>query len=135
MAANPATVPPPVLARDLDSALEAAVHANFSSRISSPSPVHTQSRPFTFSAGEDGYDMADRLGGPRANVGAGGDSLDMRKYKRRAYSPSIMTKSDDDVSGVIVKTTDITIGYPMESDQAGNTRSHENRPASIDSMV
>lgn len=79
--------------------------------------------------------MADPLGSPKVNVGVGGDSFDMRKYKRGADSPSIMTSDDDDDVSGIVKTTDITIGYTMESFPAGTSRSHENRPASIDSMV
>jgi hypothetical protein len=96
------------------------------------SDSHTKASSYS-SKGGDGYEMADPLSGPPVNVSAG-DSFDMRKYKRRADSPSIMISDDDDVSG-IVKRTDITIGYTMDPSEAGNSRSHENRPASVDSLV
>ncbi|KAJ5306330.1 hypothetical protein PENANT_c017G02184 [Penicillium antarcticum] len=93
---------------------------------------NTKSSP-SRSTEDDGYEMADPLGGPRVGIGTGSEPFDMRKYKRGADSPSFISSDDDGVSG-IVKTTDISIGYVMEpGEQQG--RSNEARPASADSWV
>lgn len=82
---------------------------------------------------DGGYEMADPMGGPQIHVEAGDDVFDVRKYKRGTDSPSLMTSDDDDISG-IVRTTDITIGFVVESAHGGIDRLYGTRP-SVDSMV
>ncbi|KAJ5162210.1 hypothetical protein N7492_007602 [Penicillium capsulatum] len=82
---------------------------------------------------DDGYEMADPLGGHRVDVGVGtGDAFDMRKYKRGGDSPSISSGSEDGVVG-IVKTTDVSVKYDVEGKQ--DERSHDGKPTSVDSLV
>ncbi|KAJ5766807.1 uncharacterized protein N7511_004423 [Penicillium nucicola] len=102
------------------------------SHIFSHRRSHTKSSP-SRSTEDDGYEMADPLGGPRVDIGTGSEPFDMRKYKRGADSPSFISSDDDGVSG-IVKTTDISVGYVMEPGQQEG-RSNDARPASADSWV
>ncbi|KAI2754014.1 hypothetical protein DTO006G1_8756 [Penicillium roqueforti] len=73
------------------------------------------------------YEMADPLGGPPVDVV--GD-FEMRKYKRGGSDSGL---SSEDGKG-IMKTTDISVGYSMEP-RVEDGRSHDGRPASVDSIV
>ena len=79
---------------------------------------------------DDGYEMADPMGGNRVDIGASGEQFDMRKYKRGGDSPSISSGSEDGVVG-IVKTTDVSVRYTSEE----VTPSGEAKHSSVDSLV
>ena len=89
------------------------------------STSHVQ--PSVYSTRGADYEMADPLGGPRVDVA--GD-FEMRKYKRGGSDSGL---SSEDGKG-IMKTTDISVGYSMEP-RVEDGRSHEGRPASVDSIV
>lgn len=82
---------------------------------------------------DDGYEMADPT--HRVDIGASGQQFDMRKYKRSGDSPSISSGSEDGVAG-IVKTTDVSVRYTVDEVIAHeNSRSHDGKHASVDSLV
>ncbi|KAJ5780428.1 hypothetical protein N7457_005588 [Penicillium paradoxum] len=88
--------------------------------------------------GEEGYEMADPLGGSRFEVTA--DKFDMRKYRRGGDSGSDITLSDDGKAG-IMKRTEISVGY-SETATPGDGRSasqgdgrSQGKAASVDSIV
>ncbi|KAJ5565853.1 hypothetical protein N7535_007491 [Penicillium sp. DV-2018c] len=70
---------------------------------------------------------------PRDNVGSSDERFDLRKYRRGTDSWSILYLTDDDDHASIMKTTEISVGYDIES--VGNGSSSEGRVVSVESMV
>ena len=96
------------------------------SRGKFPGPRVFSHKSQLHSDADDGYEMADPLGGHRVNVGVGSsDRFDMRKYKRSGDSPSISSGSEDGVVG-IVQTMDVSVKYDGP---------REGKHASVDSLV